>query len=1003
MNPTVANVVPSRFSLLATSLFSGGLLLAQRPTLMVPVEGSVISTNTPTLAWSQVPADEYEIWINGFRTGVVPGRLNQFVPFPLSFGENRWQVVAVLGQERAASSEGSFIVDDAPLAPLPERSLLLRHGWSVQSSAIVGRDGAALSSPGQDTAGWSHTSLPATVLTALVRNGIYPNPYVGLNNTLIPDANDAFNEQHQLLRYSHLPGRNPWSDPYWYRTTFQVPETLQGSRLWLTFNEINYRAEVWLNGYRVATSIEMVGMDRQFRFDVTELIRRDQTNTLAVAIHPLDDPGEPAPPSTRPLADPGRNMGADANISRNYTKWDTVGWDWQPEIKDRDMGITEEVYLSATDDVELQDVYVTSHLPLPDTTVAELAVSVDLVNHATAPVTVRLRAGITSDQHEVAQWEEELTLPAGSRQRRSWTSREIAALRVDQPRLWWPAELGEPHLHSLQLELSTVEGARASLVSPFGIRTFSTRISPATQSRIFSVNGRDLYGRGGNWVADMMLNGTASSYEEQVELARRSHLNHLRVWGPTGAPPSAFFAAADRQGLLIWQDFLHDFWGTDNNQPGFAPDPELCRAATTAVIKRYRNHASLFLWCGGNEGPNPQEAMITGELLPQLDPGGSRHYLDSSLSDGLHGGGPYHTLVPQSYFGHPKLTGFNSEIGPSGVPVWESVRQFLPVPAVDWAPGRFPLDGAWAYHDANDRQDDERKYTAFDDLVRQRYGLSAETDEAAMQAYVDTSQLVNYEVYRAAMESLNQHRWRRSTGFALWKFNSSWPSLIWQVIDWYHRPHAGYYALRKAAGPLHVQFNAGDRTLSIVNRTSSTETGLVFDGALYDAAMNRVWWTSTPAALQANAAWTVSPPVPPLPGLHFLRLSLRDAFDRVRAENFYWLHDRDQFHGLADLATAKLDAQVDVPAHPDGRRYRVTLRNAGTAPALNVHLRLVAAHSGVEVRPTYWSDNFVSLLPGETTTCVAELPAGARGLEVPLVVVGAGFNLPEFTVAITAP
>jgi hypothetical protein len=963
--------------------------------LLIPVDGATCRTNTPTLAWAAT-GERIEVWIDGFRMAELPGDRATYVTFPLSFGGHRWKVVSVRGSDRSESPEARFSVEDAPLARLPEGAVLLRRDWAVQSSQTAGEDGARLSSPGVDTAGWAATSVPATVLTALVRNGVYPNPYVGLNNTRIPDTHDGFNADFDLIKYSHIPGRNPWAKPYWFRTTFAVPDGYAGRRVWLTFNEINYRAEVWLNGSRLSDRRDMAGMARSFRIEVTGRVNRGAENCLAVEIFPLDFPGRPEPAPVTPLADPGRNMGADADISLNYTKWDAIGWDWQPEIRDRDIGITQDVYLSSSGEAEIAGLYVASELDPADTSRAGLLLSCDIVNHGGATLEGTLRAVVSDESGEAVRVEEPLSVGAGETRHVEWTPRSVPAFVVNHPRLWWPAVLGEPHLYTLRLDYSTALGALARQAAPFGIRKLETYLSAATRTRVFRVNGRDLYAQGGNWVIDMMLNWTASRYDEEVAAARQQNLNFLRVWGPTGAPPDCLYDAADRLGVLVQQDFLHDHWGTDESKPGFAPPDDLVEKATTAIIKRFRNHPSLFLWCGGNEGPNPHEDLIRNKLLPALDPWGTRYYLTASLSDGLQGGGPYHNIPARKYFDNPKIAGFNSEVGPSGVPEWESLRQFLPLPPTSWAANRFPLDGAWAYHDATDRpgESEERKYSHLDDLIRQRFGPPATTDLAGVRDYAEKAQLLNFETYRAAAEALNQHLWEKSTGFALWKFNSSWPSVLWQVTDWYQRLHAGSYSLRRALEPVHVQMNLNDNTVSVINRTADPLRGLTVQAELFDPGIHTLWREERTVDADAMGATATAGTVPARPGLTFLKLRLLLG-KRALSDNFYWLEPNDDFTGLARIPAARVSVDAR-PAGPGGA-VRITVANRGPAPALLVRLRLIDAPSGVEALPAYWTDNYINLLPGESEEIsVTPQPDGmpphpaveASGLNVARAVVG---------------
>ena len=1020
-----------RLHLLVLSMLCGQLFgqapalrppgLLPRLTLRItPREGAVLQNNVPTLAWSSppAPARETEVWIDGLRMASLPGDRTQFSPFPLSFGRHRWHVVFVRPEGRETTPDAHFTIQDGPLGDMPEGALLLREGWWVRSSEEVGMDGARLSAP-ESTApeaptpggsptpgvspapsvfmnGWARTSVPATALTALARNGIYPNPYLGLNNERIPDACDLYNERHGLLKFSHLPGKNPWKRPYWFRTTFRIPNSYAGKRIWMNFGEINYRAEVWLNGKRIADARSMVGMERSFRFEITPLALPLEDNVLAVAIHPVDAPGRPADPPLTPLAAPGSNMGDTPDISRSYTKWDTMGWDWQPEIHDRDMGITEDVFLSATDDVEIVDPYVGSKLPLPRTDRAELSIAFDLVSHGATARQGLIQAVITDEDGRAIRIEEPFSLPAGTTRHITWTAENRPELRIQNPRLWWPSGFGAPHLYTLRLELIADSGERDTQTIPFGIRTFETFLQPGTGIRAFRVNGRDLHVQGGNWVIDMMLNWNASRFDREIEIAKASNLNCLRVWGPTGAPPSAFYRAADRAGILIWQDFLNDFWGTLKNAPGNTPDEALFEQASAAIIRRARNHPSLFLWCGGNEGPNPHEELLTRKLLPELDPWGSHYYLKASNGDGLQGGGPYNNLPPEEYFDHPKLRGFNSEIGPSGVPEWDSVQAFMDLPPTGWARNRFPLDGQWAYHDANDwARWDSRKFSSYDTILRCSFGEPSGQDENGVHNYIRKCQMVNFDAYRAALESNNVEFQTRSTGFALWKFNASWPSMTWQITDWFMRFNAGFYAVRRALEPIHIQFNSNDRTLLVLNRTAEARAGLKLEAEVFDTDLKRIWNHQETLDAAAYAARKTSWTVPVPPRLAFLKLRILDAQGQALSDNTYWMERKQDFRALSQLGKATLTAE---PRRlPDGR-LRVSLRNDGPVPALLARVRLLDGDTRVEPLPAIWSDNYVNLLPGERADIALNLPE-REWPESPVIEID-GYNIEVRTVAV---
>ena len=938
---------------------------------VAPTNGMTIPNNMPTLAWEKITCDSFELWLDNRKMEVIPATRNGYVPFPLSFGKHSWQVVAIQGKTRISSTISTFTVDDAPLAELPQGAQLLRSGWKVKSSVEVGMNGAQLSRNGVNTKNWAATSLPATVLTALVRNGIYPNPYTALNNMRIPDSNDEYNKDYNLLKYSHIKGKNPWKNAYWFRNEFVVPKTFSGKNLWLTFSEINYKAQIWLNGKLIADTTEIIGMERSFRLKVNNYLKKGAVNCLAVAIFPVNNPGKPAIEPILPLSDPGQNMG-DGRIATSYTKWDTMGWDWQPAVRDRDMGITEDVFLSATDDIELEKMYVTSDISLPDTTNAALTVSVDLKNNGAAAQNGIITINITNGK-DIISFNENYTIAANSTKSFLWNNKTTPVLKVRNAKLWWPAGYGAQNLYNIQVSTKTQTGQSSEISDVFGIRRVDTYIGK--NERVYKINGKEIYPKGGNWVIDMMLNWTASRYEREIMLTKNANLNMLRVWGPTGVAPKAFYRAADKYGVMMWQDFLNDFWGTYKNTPGYQPEIKLFENASIQIVEKLRNHPSLVMWCGGNEGVNPREDLLVNSVLKNYDNRDTRHYLKQSDGDGLHGGGPYHTLEPKDYFTHKKLQGFSSEIGPSGIPVLQSMQKFMPEMGKSWMPGRFPLDGAWAFHDANDWPgEDSRKFTSYDNMLRSYYGAPDTTNlKAGVADYIAKAQLVNYDVYRAAIESINRQLWSNASGILLWKSNSSWPSITWQVYDWYMQAHAGYYGAKKAAGLLNVQLNRDNNSVSFLNLTAENLQNITVSAVLYDMNSQKTWEKNEVLSSGSNSTILSNITVPVSEKAQFLKLTVADKAGKVIADNFYWLQSSNNLKALQQFPEAKLAVDASMQSGDKANKYTVKVKNTGNVIAFMFNAKIVGAISHQELLPALWNDNYISLLPGESKVLEAEI------------------------------
>ena len=380
-------------------------------------------------------------------------------------------------------------------AQSPVRQVRLSR-FTLQSSAVVASGGDSLSSVYYSPKNyWFPVTVPCTVLTGLVANKVYPDPYIGMNNMLIPDANDSFNNAWHLGQYSHMPGEpNPWKKPYWYRTTFSVPAADKGRHFQLIFKGINYRAEVWLNGRMLADSARMVGMFEEFDLDASAAIRTGEENALAVKIYPLDYPGLPAAPQVEALDDFGENGGPTGDIGKNVTMLSSIGWDWIPEVHDRNMGIWQPVYLRTTGQVVISKPRIITDLPnLPDTSLAKLSIDVTLSNNSASPRKGSIQVTISPDNFMGANGGAGATSPAGNsagaviRFTKPATidasgsidihlsAADIPELTIHRPKLWWPNGYGNPNLYRLRLRYTDEAGGVSDDTSiVFGIRTVSS-------------------------------------------------------------------------------------------------------------------------------------------------------------------------------------------------------------------------------------------------------------------------------------------------------------------------------------------------------------------------------------------------------------------------------------------------------------------------------------------------------------------------------------------------
>ncbi|GAO29585.1 beta-mannosidase [Geofilum rubicundum JCM 15548] len=375
--------------------------------------------------------------------------------------------------------------------------------------------------------------------------------------------------------------------------------------------------------------------------------------------------------------------------------------------------------------------------------------------------------------------------------------------------------------------------------------------------------------------------------------------------------------------------------------------------------------------------------MLVNTVLAENDNRSGRFYLKASDGNGLHGGGPYHSIRPEEFFSHPKLHGFSSEIGASGVPVFESIERFMPGAGQNPELDRFPVDENWGYHDAaNFPGEDTRKFTALDDIIRRDYGGPESNDRQGALNYLAKAQLQNYAAYRSAASAIGIQMWANSTGMLFWKSNSSWPSVVWQLYDWYQQAHAGYYGVKKAFAPFSMQFNLVDRRVSIVNAQYRSLEGVELSAVLLDQSLQVLWEDVRTINMAENTAVEMDGVVPELDGLVFLKLKARSVEGEVLFEDFYWLHAENDFSGLNNLETPELEVLLSQGNAKDN--WVVTVENLGETPAILTRLKLVHPLSRHEILPALWSDNFISFLPGDKRELRVSLPRGEPqgGLEI---------------------
>lgn len=836
---------------------------------------------------------------------------------------------------------------DAP-ARLP-----LATGWTLQSSAKVAAKGDALSRPGFETEGWYAATVPGTVVGALVGNGTYPDPFFGMNLRSIPGATYPI-----AKNFSHLPmpADSPFRASWWYRTEFELPAAATGRTVWLHFDGINYRANVWLNGQRVAQAKDVAGAFRRYEFDVTRLTRGVQSNALAVEVFA---------PEPQELA---------------------INWvDWNPMPPDKNMGLWGDVYLTMSGPLALRHPQVITRLDLPSLEAAHVTVTAEVWNATDRPVKGTLRGAI-----EAIRFSRPVELGPGQRAKVRFTPEQAPQLDISRPRLWWPYRLGPQSLYTLALELEAEGAASDRQEVRFGIQQMTSELTDEGH-RLFKVNGKPVLIRGGGWASDMMLRRSPDRLEAELRYVREMGLNTIRLEGKLES--EEFFDLADRYGILVIAGWCCcDHWEKWEDWDG--EDRWVAAASLRDQALRLRNRPSVLAWFNGSDFPPPPDTerdyleILRSVEWPKPVVSNAREAWSASGASGVKMKGPYDYVPPSYWLTDDKAGGafsFSTEAtGGMAVPPVESLRQMLP-------PDRlWPINEVWKFHMGGQEFADLDLFTA---ALEARYGKATSVEDYARKA-----QALAYEGQRAMFEAFGRNKYK-ATGVIQWMLNNAWPSLIWHLYDYFLRPGGGYYGTKKACEPVHVQYSYDDRSVAVVNDLPEAFTGLKVTARILDLRL--VPRFSREAVLDIPPDGVARPfAIPDLPDLtttYFLRLGLQDPAGRPISSNFYWLSTRpdvlewektDWYHtpvkAHADLtALARLPpTTLAVTARfeeggPEGVA-RVSVGNTGRSLAFQVRLKLTERASGREILPVRWEDNYFELLPGEKREIRASYPLDGR-------------------------
>jgi exo-1,4-beta-D-glucosaminidase len=879
----------------------------------------------------------------------------------------------VVAQEKAAAAHS--------VAHPPEAKLVLHEGWTLQSSAKIQAKPEVISTTQYAPKGWLAVAVPTTVVAAQVKNKILPDPYSGMNLRSFPGVTYPIGSNFSNIA---MTPDSPYAASWWYRKTFAVPPSYKGKTIWLKFNGINYRANIWLNGKQIANSNDVAGAWRTYELNITKNAKPGAENVLAVQVFA---------PTEHDLA--------------------ITFVDWNPAPPDKNMGLWRDVYLTTSGPVALRYPTVVSKLNPPANDSAQLTVTAQVKNGTDQPVKGKLKGRIDN-----ADFEQDVELAPNEAKDVTFTPDKFSQLVFSNPRLWWPAQMGKPNLYKLAMEFDVNGTVSDRSNTQFGIREMTSDLN-SVGGRAFHINGKNILIRGGGWSPDMMLGENSQRLHDEIRYVKDMGLNTIRLEGKLET--EEFYQLTDSQGILVMAGWCCcDFW---ERWPRWQPaDFEIAKQSLRDQMYRLRSHPSLVMWLNGSDNPPPPDVEqmyldIEKELFWTNPVVSSATGKKTSVTgeSGAKMSGPYEYVAPSYWLvdtpeGQPgrKLCnpggcggayGFNTEtsMGPAVPPV-ESIR------AMVGKDHMWPIDDVWNYHAGGG---EFKTINVFSEALANRYGKSDNVDDFAIK-----SQMQTYEGVRAMYEAYSRNKYQ-ATGVIQWMLNNAWPSMIWHLYDYYLRPGGGYFGAKRAMEDLHPIYGYDDHSIWVVSSQYEDAKGLKLTTQIYNLDGTEKFTQDNPVDAGADSTAKIFslPDVSGLSNTYFLVLRLQDSTGSLVGSNFYWLSTKPEtldwakstwwmtptasyadYTAISQLPKVKLKVTDRTERKGEDAITHVMLQNPSKNLAFFVRLKVDKGVKGEEILPVVWEDNYISLLPGEKREITATYHGSQLGTAKPAVEVS-GWNV----------
>jgi len=254
-------------------------------------------------------------------------------------------------------------------------------------------------------------------------------------------------------------------------------------------------------------------------------------------------------------------------------------------------------------------------------------------------------------------------------------------------------------------------------------------------------------------------------------------------------------------------------------------------------------------------------------------------------------------------------------------------------------------------------------------------------------------QLMNAIGYQGIFEAAG-HKLNDIGGVMLWKLNAAFPSVVWQVYDWFLQPNAGYYFMQNSCEPVHIQLNLSDYKVLVLNRTHKPVPDLIAQVDIFSLDSRSLFHEEKAISLtgtDVKEAAALSSIIANVKGVNFVVLNLKDAAGRVISHNVYWLSGDGDYKSMNEMTETSVDAKVIVETRSKSdRSWAIQVTN--TTDKLAFFIRTQIMVDGEELLPSFWSENYITLAPSETTTLTVSCPLAGLNGKIPSIEIS-GWNV----------